>query len=263
MPTAAASDLFTILDGQSPLICAAIHDGHTIRDSLRPYFALSETKRRYEEDPFTGELVQLGHSRIIADRSRFEVDLNRPPDKAVYRTPEDAWGLTVWREALPEAEVQKSMEEYEQFYAAVRRLLDDTVAAHGSFIVYDLHSYNHRREGPNGPAAAEAENPEVNVGTGTLDRERWAPVVDGFIDTLRAQEVGGRALDVRENVKFKGGYFSQWIHENYPETGCALAIEFKKIFMDEWTGEPDRAMIEGLKQALGQTIPVVLQYRLL
>ena len=36
-------------------------------------------------------------NRIIVNRSRFEVDINRPRDKAVYITPEDAWGLHIWK----------------------------------------------------------------------------------------------------------------------------------------------------------------------
>ena len=27
--------------------------------------------------------------------------------------------------------------------------------------------------------------------------------------------------------------------QRYPGRGCAIALEFKKFFMDEWSGEPD------------------------
>ncbi len=66
------------------------------------------------------------------------------------------------------------------------------------------------------PPADEAENPQVNVGTGTMDRARWAPVVDRFIADLRAYDFPGGRLDVRENVKFRGGHFSRWVHETFP-----------------------------------------------
>jgi hypothetical protein len=62
---------------------------------------------------------------------------------------------------------------------------------------------------------------------------------------------------VRENIKFKGGYFSQWIHENYPENSCVIAIEVKKFFMDEWTGIPDNNQILLLKTAFEKTVPAV------
>ena len=179
---------------------------------------------------------------MFVRRSRFEVDLNRPRDAAVYLRPDDAWGLDVWTDRLPDAEVQASLVVYDDFYAAFAERLD-RLAASGPFVVLDVHSYNHRRQGPDGPAAPESDNPEVNVGTGALDQQRWGPVVERFIDDLRAERVAGHNLDVRENVRFRGGHLSRWVAGRYPDTGCVLAIEFKKVFMDEWTGEPDVAHI--------------------
>jgi hypothetical protein len=99
----------------------------------------------------------------------------------------------------------------------------------------------------------------VNIGTGTMDRALWAPLVERFIADLRAFDFMGRHLDVRENVKFRGGYFPRWTHETFPATGCAIAIEFKKFFMDEWTGEPDHAQVEAIRLALQSTVPGVLE----
>jgi hypothetical protein len=76
---------------------------------------------------------------------------------------------------------------------------------------------------------------------------------------MRAFDPGGCALDVRENVRFKGGHLSRFVHETFPEHGCALAIEFKKTFMDEWTGQPDEARIAKLGAALAATVPGVVQ----
>ena len=39
---------------------------------------------------------------------------------------------------------------------------------------------------------------------------------------------------------------------------CALALEFKKTFMDEWTGEVDEAMLADLAAALAATREPVL-----
>jgi len=128
-------------------------------------------------------------------------------------------------------------------------------------VVYDLHSYNHRRDGPNSEPAAVEGNPEVNIGTGTMDRELWGPLVERFIGDLRAFDFGGRRLDVRENVKFRGGQLSRWIHENFPGAGCSLAIEFKKFFMDEWSGKPDGKANALISAALKSTTPGVLEER--
>ena len=57
----------------------------------------------------------------------------------------------------------------------------------------------------------------------------------------------------------KGGNFPKWIHDNFPSTGCALAIEVKKFFMDEWTGEVNDKRLKLLKRALESTVPGVLE----
>ena len=245
--------------GGGQLVATAIHDGHELRPEVDALMALSDADRLREEDPFTAEWTTIAPTRVIGTRSRFEVDLNRPRAKAVYRVPDDAWGLSVWRAEPSDDVVRRSLEEYDGFYAAMRDLFTELTCAHPRFVVYDLHSYNHRRAGPAEPPADERGHPQVNVGTGTLDRGRWAPVVDRFIAELRGFDFPGGVLDVRENVKFRGGNFVRWLHESFPTSGCGLAIEVKKFFMDEWTGEREEQLITALGEALRATIPGVLE----
>jgi hypothetical protein len=243
--------------GRSPIIAAAVHHGHATRESVRAALAVDERERLREEDPHTGAWAQIAKTQIVALVSRFEVDVNRPREKAVYREPEDAWGLNVWREP-PSAElVNASLEEYDDFYGATETLLRQHIEQHGQVVVYDLHTYNHRRAGPAAPWADSEENPEVNIGTGSMDRDFWAPIVERFMSDLRGFDFNGRSLDVRENVKFQGGGFSQWIHATFPGRACAIAIEFKKFFMDEWTGEADFDLVERIFLALKSTLPGV------
>lgn len=245
--------------GDGPLVAVAVHDGHVVRDEVARLFAIDDADRLREEDPFTGEWTRVTATRIVGQHSRFEVDLNRPREKAVYRTPEDAWGLNVWREELPEKIVTDSLAAYDAFYENAREVLSAIAEVYGSFVVLDLHSYNHRRAGPGGPPDDAAENPQVNVGTGSMDRPRWGTIVDRFMDDLGAYPFPGGNLDVRENVRFQGGQFARWVHESFPNSGCALAIEFKKFFMDEWTGVPDVALIDTIRHALESTVAGVLE----
>jgi hypothetical protein len=91
-----------------------------------------------------------------------------------------------------------------------------------------------------------------------MHREQWASLVDRFIQDLRGFDFFGRRLDVRENVKFYGGQLPRYIHEQFPQTGCALAVEVKKFFMDEWTGTVDGMQLQGVREALRGTIPGLL-----
>lgn len=253
---------WTITYGDSPLIATAIHDGHAARPDVQPLFALDDAGRLREEDPFTGGWTAITDQRVVVHHSRFEVDMNRPPEKAVYIQPEDAWGLTVWREPLPEDVLARSRQQYADFYAALRDFFDRVQREHGPFIVYDLHSYNHRRGGPDAPPAEPVGNPEINVGTGYMPyRGRWAGVVDAFMRDATAFDYMGRHLDVRENVRFRGGNLARWLHQTYPESACVLSIEFKKFFMDEWTGQPDAEQLAAIKSLLAATVPGVLAAR--
>ena len=251
--------LWRTVVGTGPLVAAAVHDGHDVRDEVGNLLALDEQGRLREEDPHTAGWAEVAPTRIIGGRSRFEVDLNRARDKAVYRRPEDAWGLDVWRSPPPPDLVERSLAEYDAFYAEARRLLETVRAAHGAFVVFDLHTYNHRRDGVDGPPADPDANPDVNIGTGTLDRDRWGPLVERFMGDLGLADVQGRRLDVRENVKFQGGQFSRWVHETFQGAGCSIAIEFKKFFMDEWTGALDGSTHDSLRSALRSTVPGVLE----
>jgi hypothetical protein len=240
------------------VVAAAVHDGHLMRPEVAELSALSEDERLREEDPFTGAWTDIVASRIVGTHSRFEFDLNRPRSRAVYEVPDDAWGLHLWKQPLPAAAREESLTHYDRFYADCAARLDALVEEHGVFFVYDLHTYNHRRTGPEGPVADPEGNPEVNIGTGTLDREVWGPLIDRLIADLRGFDFLGRSLDVRENVKFQGGAFPMWIHGAYPRRGCAVAIEFKKFFMDEWSGELDVAQHRAIREALRSTLPGVL-----
>lgn len=249
------ASLFQITVGDSPIVATAVHDGHDLRPAVSALMSLTDAERLREEDPFTARWTEVASSRVIACRSRFETDLNRPRDKAIYLSPEDAWGLHVWKEPPPRPLIQQLLADYDSFYELVHTALSQLVRRHGKVIVLDLHTFNHRRSGPNSDPADPLQYPEVNVGTGTLDRARWSPIVDRFLTDLRQFDFLGRHLDVRENICFRGGNLSRWIHENFPTSVCSLAIEFKKFFMNEWTGEPDERQLLAIRAALASTLP--------
>ncbi len=256
LPESQAPFEFSSTDRALPVLATAIHAGHDLRPEVAARILLSPSARAREEDLFTDRLVTRTPSYAIAARSRFEVDLNRPHDRAVYREPEDAWGLDLWAEALPPKVLSGSLAVYDAFYRELGDRLD-RLAERGPFAVLDVHSYNHRRQGPDGPAEPQSENPEVNLGTGTLDRDRWAPVVDALRDHVTSTEIDGRALDVRENVRFTGGHLSAWVNDRYPGRGCAVAVEFKKTFMDEWSGALDEAHLDALADTVTGAVPRV------
>lgn len=243
--------------GSSALLVTAIHAGAAMRPELEAICNLTPTERLREEDPFTNQWTTIADNRIVGLRSRFEVDLNRSREKAIYRVPEDCWGLDVWNTPLPDDEVGKSLAAYDDFYDIAAALVERMLERHPHVMIYDLHSYNHQRQGPgidDDPAGA----PEINLGTAHIDHALWGPV----LLVLRAALLkgpDGRTYDVRDNVKFKGGYFSQWLNERFGPRVCPVAIEFKKTFMNEWTGKPDQQAIDRIHALLTTTIIPVMR----
>ena len=261
MPITAAADptpWWTLSRGEGPVLATAIHDGHAVRSGLAGRFALGDAGRLREEDPFTGYAIQDAPNRFVAHRSRFEVDLNRPLDTAVYQTPEQCWGLEVWRTPLSEDEVEASRDYHRRVYAELGRVADQLAAENAAFVVLDVHSYNHRRDGPDAPPTPVEQAPDINIGTFSMPRERWAHVVDPYLDWLAGHDFNGRRLSVAENLAFQGkGEWTRFVHERHPRQGCAIAFEFKKFFMDEWTGSPDPDELEAMRRLIRESVAVL------
>jgi len=254
-----AREFFSSLVGQGPLIAVALHHGHDLRWEVARAIRVDERTRLREEDPYTGAWTVLAPTRVVVHRSRFEVDLNRPPAGCVYMGPESAWGIDVWGGGLTEGVRDRSARLHAVFYGWMAALLERKGDIEGGFVVYDLHSYNHLREGPGGTPADPAGTPDLNVGTGHMDRARWGVVVDAFVEAASRPDASGNRLDVRENVCFRGGYLTQWVAERFPRSGCALAIEVKKTFMDEWTGRINGRALEAIGERLQATTGPVIE----
>ena len=252
-----------------PVIAAAIHDGHRLPASFVACNALTSAHRRREEDPFTADMIAGCPWQIVVHRSRFATDLNRDRAGSVYRTPEMAWGLQLWREPPDAATLDAAWQWHDRFYAAMGRLLDRVAQRHPRFVVLDVHSYNHRRGGPDQAPTPPDRAPDINIGTSTLPKGRWEAQLDPIHAIFgeppgpgRVAGVGGcptrltpvagprstSALDVANDVAFQGrGELTRFVHQRHPAQGGAFAIEVKKFFMDEWTGLPDVEAITWLR----------------
>ncbi len=239
-----------------PVVGVAVHNGHELRPEVAANMVLDEATRFREEDPYTGVLATRLPSSIVVQRSRFEVDLNRPPEEAVYVRPDDAWGLQLWNTEPGPETIGESIELYDDFYTELGELLDSLVLRHGGFVLYDIHSYNHRRDGASAAPAPQEENPDLNLGTGSLP-PKWKSVAEVFLATAH-----GAGFDARENVKFEGRQVAAWVHEQFGDVGCALAIEFKKTFMDEWSDEVFTEEFDRLGAFLEASVnPVLANWR--
>jgi N-formylglutamate deformylase len=246
-----------IFRGDGPIVATALHAGHEVRSEVVAHMAVDELTRHRDEDPYTDLWTPVGDHRVVVHRSRFELDLNRPRDGAIYGGPETAWGIDVWRTPLPDAERCVSLENYDRFHAEMRSLLETLLRRHDRVCVLDLHSYCHRRDGPDAPPADPAGHPEIDVCTTPLDRARWGPLLERLDHDLARPLSGGRVFDVRENLPFDGtgGTFMQWVNGEFGDRICAIQLEVKKFYMDEWTGELAASSHSEVAEALHAAVP--------
>lgn len=233
---------FTKLDSNLPLVTTAIHAGHELSDQIAQNCSLSSKLRLMEEDPFTDQMAVLFPNHITVQSSRFLVDLNRIREKSVYLKPEDCWGLPINRDFLDAHLLGKLYGEYDEFYKLIDVFFDKLFALRkanklsGPIYVLDLHSYNHRRNGPNAKADPQAQNPDIIIGRNNLNHIHYDKV-DKLRYLLDGKPLGDMKIDCRCDVKFPGGHFSRHLNSRYPDQVICIAIELKKIFMDEHSGE--------------------------
>lgn len=227
---------FNLGDSSSPVLALAIHSGHQMPQALMRYTKISDADRFREEDPYTGQIAQHFPNHIIVESSRFAVDLNRKQDKCVYLKPEDAWGLDVRLCELPDPLYQDLIRCYTDWYNTLVYQVERMLKVHPFLIVLDLHSYNHRRGGPDAEADPQSENPDIILGRSNMP-DSYYPLIEDLREHLDGKPLWDKTLDVRCDVKFTGGQLARFLHENFPDRLFCISIEFKKIFMNEWSGK--------------------------
>jgi len=216
---------FTLkIDSYTHYVCGAVHDGHQFRKELWDNCLHSEYERWYEEDPETKNMVQ-SHPIVIAGMdSRFEYDLNRDPETAIYT---DAWGKQLWKQQLPETMVAKSLEKHTNFYQVVHALIKKIEEKFGVCVVYDMHSYNWKRW--------TREVPTWNLGTSNVDNNRFGETIETWRNSLSQMQLPNPIKSTSKiNNTFQGnGYFLKYITNNFKNT-LVLATEIAKVYCDEY-----------------------------
>ncbi|HRY83660.1 MAG TPA: N-formylglutamate amidohydrolase [Candidatus Cloacimonadota bacterium] len=240
-------------DLNRPLLALAIHNGHEIREDLLKLTKVNDADRLREEDPYTGEIAELFTNHIVVHTSRFEADLNRNPANAIYQSPEDCWDLDVRVSELPPKLLDKIYSDYREWYAVLYHQIHQLIQRSGFLIILDLHSYNHRRGGPDAAPAPQESNPDIILGRSNLP-EKYFPRIADLRSRLDAKQVCGRPLDCRCDVKFTGGALSRKLNQDFSENVLTLAIEFKKIWMDEHSSEVNQRMFTELKSVFYKAV---------
>ncbi|MEC3907928.1 N-formylglutamate amidohydrolase [Tamlana sp. 2201CG12-4] len=237
---------FTIkIEEYVPYACAAIHDGHQFRKELWDNCIHTEYERWYEEDPETKTMIKTHPIVIAGCDSRFEYDLNRAPEEAVFET---AWGKQLWYKPLSETMKTKSLQKHTNFYRVMHALIEVLETKFGFCTVYDMHSYNWKRW--------DREVPTWNLGTVNVDNKRFGGAIEAWRQSLSEIELPNAIASTSKiNDTFQGnGYFLKYITRNFKNT-LVLATEIAKVYCDEYEQIIFPEVVATVEKALIERIP--------
>ena len=229
------------IDRYVPYICTAIHNGSNIRSELSNKIALDDYERWYEEDPHTADFIASMPITLVGNDSRYEYELNRK--EPVY---DEAWGKQVWKRPLSKRELKISAQKHENYYKVTHALVEKLEDMFGASLVYDVHSYNHKRW--------DRDVPVFNIGVEKIDNEKYAKYINNWKEELEQIELKDIIVKAELNDVFYGrGYNVEYITNNFNNT-LVLATEISKIYCDEKTGEIYPQVIKNIQARFKKAI---------
>mgnify|MGYP000194537045 FL=1 len=188
----------------------------------------------------------LSHPIVIAGcDSRFEYDLNRPPEEAVFET---AWGKQLWKNPLPEVQKQTSLAKHNAFYKVVHALIETIETKYGIAIVYDMHSYNWQRW--------DREVPTWNLGTSNVDNNRFGEDIEAWRQSLSEMSLTNniKSTALINDTFFGNGYFLKFITNSFKNT-LVLATEIAKVYCDEYQQVNFPEVVNSVETQLKERLP--------
>lgn len=215
-------DLFVVRrpEGRAlPVVASLPHSGLHVPPVIGDLFTPEHRAWLRNTDWYLPELYdflpRLGIATVVATHSRYVVDLNRDPDGLVYG---DFFQALIARNTADGAPIYLAPDAprnyaavvagyHAPYHAALRQVLDETLASFGRVLLLDLHSFM-------GPTEHD-----VCIGD-RRGRSCLASTADCFERALRAQ-----GFDVSRNEPFAGGFITRHYGRS---PGCeALQIELR------------------------------------
>jgi N-formylglutamate amidohydrolase len=248
------SEVYRFHAGDSPLLISVPHDGR----KLPPEIAAVMTpagRDLPDTDWHVARLYAFARdmcaSLLIAENSRYVVDLNRPPDDGDLYPGQLRTGIcpteTFAGDALYADTYAVTNEERRQridaywrpYHDRLRRSIDEIRQKHGAAFLWDAHSIPSRV-----PRLFDGELPALNIGT---DNTRSCPQ---NIEQAVADVARGSSYSTVVNARFRGGYITR--HYGDPDAGCfALQLELaQRCYMDEASTSYDQELAAAVTPTL-------------
>lgn len=263
-PAATVSATHVVVPGSGPLIISVPHAGTAIPAELAPRLtplALTLPDTDWHVAELYDFAPALGATMLIAQFSRYLIDLNRPPDDAALYSAAPKTGLCPTMSfageplylagdtALDAAEIAQRRAQYWQpYHGALRTLLTQTRERFGHALLLDAHSIRSVV-----PRLFEGRLPDINVGT-----NKGAACTPALTESLRVQLGGQSRWSQVFDGRFTGGYITRYYGR--PAFGIyAVQIELaQSAYMDETGTGYEQARAAPLRELLGGIVAALL-----
>ena len=254
-------EVCSVHEGRLPLIVSVPHDGCHIPADVMSRMT-SAGLAVPDTDWHVAELYEfardLGASLLVANYSRYIVDLNRSSSDEVLYPGQVVTGLCpiqtfagedIYRHGgVTDEELAIRVEDYWQpYHDRLNSMLAAMRAQHGYALLWDAHSIPSRV-----PRLFDGELPVLNIGS-NAGHSCGAPLEAAVVGIARAS-----GYSTAVNARFKGGYITR--HYGNPATGVhALQLEIaQRAYLNEMTAVYDAAKANQLRQTLGQMLDAYL-----
>jgi N-formylglutamate amidohydrolase len=256
------SDVFTFHEGSTPLLISVPHDGRSvpaeILDRMTP-----EGRALPDTDWHVAELYafarELGASMLVANCSRYVVDLNRPASDAVLYPGQVATGLCPARTFAGEriytdagVDVAETEVRIAAFWRPYHERLVSTLEAlkerYGYALLWDAHSIESRV-----PRLFDGELPELNLGT-YGGASCGAGIEQAIVDVAATSP-----FDYVVNGRFQGGFITRQYGRPLEHVHAVQLEISQRVYMDEVTAAYDVQKASCLRDTLLRMLETYLE----
>ncbi len=251
--------VFNAHSGDTPLLISVPHDGREIPDDIRAAMTAAGLSIP-DTDWHVAELYdfakQMSANMVVANYSRYVIDLNRAADDAALYPGQIATGLcpeqTFSGEAIyattgvdEPAQAMRVEHFWRPYHQHIQDTLDSLRQRHGYALLWDAHSIPSTV-----PRLFDGELPELSLGSN--DGKSCSAAIEAAV----AEVAKGSAHSAVINGRFKGGYITRQYGD--PDEGVqALQLEIaQRSYMGEETLVLDKEKAAALRVTLQKMLNV-------
>lgn len=253
------SDSFDFMPGTGPVLVSVPHSGRKIPDALAARMtdhALTLPDTDFHVDKLYAAAPVLGCGLIVAENSRYVIDLNRDPAGTPLYPGADNTELCplstfgkapVYRpgQEPDAAEIAERVErDWRPYHDAIEAELARLKAKFGVAVLWDGHSIPSQV-----PRFFEGRLPDLNLGSAS------GASADPALTEIARQALDGPGMTLVVNGRFKGGYITRR-YGRPAENLHALQLEKAQIaYMDEappypWSASRAAPMIARVERTM-------------